>query len=104
MSSLSKCHAECCCAECRGALCEELSSDEEKSLNPLFKAGDFITMQCKQFLEEQGVELVAPYQIAGKSDSESLHRSPNHSHEPQWRDNFCALNNNKINDSKKDSA
>ena len=28
-------------------------------------AGDFMTMQCKQFLEEQGVELVAPYQIAG---------------------------------------
>lgn len=29
-------------------------------------AGDFMTMQCKQLLEEQGVELVAPYQIAGK--------------------------------------
>ena len=28
-------------------------------------AGDFMTMQCKQFLEDQGVELVAPYQIAG---------------------------------------
>ena len=29
-------------------------------------AGDFMTMQCKQFLEEQRVELVAPYQIAGE--------------------------------------
>ena len=29
--------------------------------------GDFMTMQCKQFLEDQGVELVAPYQIAGKT-------------------------------------
>ena len=28
-------------------------------------AGDFMTMQCNQFLEDQGVELVAPYQIAG---------------------------------------
>ena len=28
-------------------------------------AGDFMTVQCKQFLEDQGVELVAPYQIAG---------------------------------------
>ena len=28
-------------------------------------AGDFMTMQCKQFLEDQGVELVAPYQVAG---------------------------------------
>ena len=28
-------------------------------------AGDFMTLQCKQFLEEKGVELVAPYQIAG---------------------------------------
>ncbi len=35
-------------------------------------AGDFMTMQCKQFLEEQGVELVAPYQIAGKL-SQQLH-------------------------------
>ena len=26
-------------------------------------AGDFMTLQCKQFLEEKGVELVAPYQI-----------------------------------------
>lgn len=30
--------------------------------------GDFITMQCRQFLEEKGMELVAPYQIAGKDE------------------------------------
>jgi len=31
--------------------------------------GDFMTMQCRQFLEESaGVELVAPYQIAGKEE------------------------------------
>ncbi len=39
--------------------------------------GDFMTMQCKQFLEEQGVELVAPYQIAGKTlDQKILDCSP----------------------------
>ena len=31
-------------------------------------AGDFITMQCKQFLEDQKLELVAPYQIAKKEE------------------------------------
>jgi len=28
--------------------------------------GDFITLQCKQHLEEHGVEIVPPYMIAGK--------------------------------------
>lgn len=31
-------------------------------------AGDFMTMQCKQFLEDQGVEIVPPYQVAGKEE------------------------------------
>ena len=31
--------------------------------------GDFMTMQCRQFLEESaGIEMVAPYQIAGKEE------------------------------------
>uniref|UniRef100_A0A224YQK8 Actin-like protein 6B n=1 Tax=Rhipicephalus zambeziensis TaxID=60191 RepID=A0A224YQK8_9ACAR len=29
-------------------------------------AGDFVTMQCKQFLEEQGVDIVPTYMLAGK--------------------------------------
>ncbi|XP_064477175.1 actin-like protein 6A [Ornithodoros turicata] len=29
-------------------------------------AGDFVTMQCKQYLEEQGIEIVPPYLLAGK--------------------------------------
>ena len=30
--------------------------------------GDFMTMQCRQFLEETGVDIVPPYQIAGKEE------------------------------------
>lgn len=30
-------------------------------------AGDFVTMQCKQFLEEQGVDIVPTYLLAGKA-------------------------------------
>ncbi|KAH6940518.1 hypothetical protein HPB50_000539 [Hyalomma asiaticum] len=29
-------------------------------------AGDFVTMQCKQFLEEQGVDIIPTYMLAGK--------------------------------------
>ena len=29
-------------------------------------AGDFLTMQCRQLLADQGVEIVPPYMIAGK--------------------------------------
>lgn len=28
--------------------------------------GDFISMQCKQYLEEKGIEVVPPYMIASK--------------------------------------
>ena len=35
-------------------------------------AGDFMTMQCKQFIEDQGIELVAPYQIAGEFEKSSV--------------------------------
>ena len=31
-------------------------------------AGDFMTMQCRQFLEESGVEVVPPYLVAGKEE------------------------------------
>lgn len=29
-------------------------------------AGDFVTMQCKQYLEEQGVEIIPSYMLSGK--------------------------------------
>lgn len=31
-------------------------------------AGDFMTMQCRQLLNDQGVEIVPPYMIAGKEE------------------------------------
>ena len=39
-------------------------------------AGDFLTQQCKQLLEEQGVEMVPPYMIGSKQEPTTQGAAP----------------------------